>query len=112
MRRWLFLLFALSSVAPGCHPPPPEPTAHGVEVFAPPGIEARGSKAPVLYVEAERALYFPEGVGGGGSRHPVVPGPAELLALGRRTDIIIVTVAPGPSALHVPTAAPWPYSTP
>lgn len=105
MRRWLSLLFALAA---GCAPAPSPPASpdRGVQVFAPPGIEARGSRVPVLYVEAERALYFPQGVGGGGSRYPVVPSPAELLALGRRTDIIIVTVAPGQSTAHAAIAAP------
>lgn len=103
MRCWLSLLFA---VATGCAPPPPASPDRGVQVFAPPGIESRGSRVPVLYVEAEQALYFPEGVGGGGARHPVVPSPAELLALGRRTDIIIVTVAPGRSTAHAAIAAP------
>ncbi|QDF02768.1 hypothetical protein [Myxococcus xanthus] len=105
MRIWLSLLFALAA---GCTPPPSPPASpeRGVQVFVPPGIEARGNRVPVLYVEAERALYFPQGVGGGGSRHPVVPSPAELLALGRRTDIIIVTVAPGQSTAYAAIAAP------
>ncbi|AKQ68856.1 putative lipoprotein [Myxococcus hansupus] len=69
------------------------PPARGVHVFAPEDVEAAGSHVPVLYVDDDRALYFPGGVGGGATRHPVVPGPSELVALSRRDDIIIVTVA-------------------
>ncbi|WP_426749204.1 hypothetical protein [Myxococcus sp. Y35] len=101
MRR---LLFVLISVSAGCAPWAPAPPAHAVHVFAPAGIESAGSHVPVLYVDEERALYFPDGVGGGGVRHPVVPSPSELVALGRRGDIVIVSLRP--SSAPTPTAGP------
>ncbi len=94
MRRWLCLLLFMTV---GCAPVPGAPAARGVHVFAPEDVEAAGSHIPVLYVDDDRALYFPGGVGGGATRHPVVPGPSELVALSRRDDIIIVTVTRPPS---------------
>ncbi len=100
MRRWLPLLLVMAT---GCGLLPSAPPASCTHVDAPAGIEAAGSRAPILYLDGERALYFPHGVGGGGARHPVVPSPGELVALGRRSDLVIVTV--GHPAVS-PTGAP------
>ncbi|NTX05144.1 hypothetical protein HUA75_25615 [Myxococcus sp. CA040A] len=66
-----------------------------VHVFVPTDAEAQGTRVPVLYLESDYALFFPEGVGG--RSRPVEPSPSELVALGQRQDIIVIAVDSEPS---------------
>ncbi|WP_205525397.1 hypothetical protein [Pyxidicoccus trucidator] len=107
MCRWMSLLLVMAAACGLCPDSSsrlsglgdgagPDAAPHRtVHVHAPPGVEAAGSNVPLLYLEEGHALFFPQGA----SRpaHALVPGPGELVALGRRQDIVIITVGPEPS---------------
>ncbi|MCP3104618.1 hypothetical protein LZ198_37720 [Myxococcus sp. K15C18031901] len=86
MRAWLLSLLVLATSC-GFHLEAP---ARTVDVVVPAGMEEDGLHVPVLYLEQERAFFFPEGLGGGA--RPVEPSARELMALGRRQDIVIIEV--------------------
>ncbi|MBZ4407845.1 hypothetical protein OWM54_13960 [Myxococcus sp. MISCRS1] len=86
MRRWLLTLSVLLTSC-GLRL---ESLGSTVHVFAPEDAEAQGASIPVLYLEKDRALFFPEGVSGAAGA--VEPRPSELVALGQRKDIVIIAV--------------------
>jgi hypothetical protein len=109
MRRWMSLLLVITAAyglrtalsALPLHPPP----GQTVNVYAPPGVEAAGSRVPLLYLEEDGALFLPQGAGD--ATHAVVPGPSELVELLRREDIVIVTVDVEPAASRATAPAGW-----
>ncbi|WP_426733090.1 hypothetical protein [Myxococcus faecalis] len=93
MRRWLLTLSVLLTSC-GLRV---ESLGSTVHVFAPEDAEAQGASIPVLYLEKDRALFFPEGVSGAAGS--VEPRPSELVALGQRKDIVIIAVDTEPTSL-------------
>jgi len=86
MRAWLLSLLVLATSC-GFRLESPSRT---VDVVVPPDVETAGTRVPILYLERERALFFPTGLGGGS--RPVEPSARELLELGRRQDLVIIEV--------------------
>lgn len=92
MRCWMLALVALLTA---CEPRL-ESLARTVHVFVPEAVETSGPRVPVLYLEKDRALFLPQGAGGGS--RPVELRPSELAALRTRGDIVIIAVDAEPSS--------------
>ncbi|MFP2911969.1 hypothetical protein ACLESD_44495 [Pyxidicoccus sp. 3LFB2] len=117
MSRWMSLLLAMAAACGlfldsasdlfGFHDGmgPEAAPQRTVHVHAPPGVEAAGSHVPLLYLEEGRALFFPEGAAS--AAHARIPGPGELVALGRRQDIVIITIVAESSTRAATAPAGW-----
>jgi hypothetical protein len=101
MRRLVpLLLLTLGACDPSSRAAPTRPSAT-VHVFVPRDAESQGARVPVLYLDQDRALFFPEGVGG--RKRPVALSPSELVTLRQRRDVLIVAVDPTPAPPDGPT---------